>query len=197
MEQPFSTLLFVILGFGFCIYAVLVDAQSKVESKPNTTPPPPSPPPPPAVPPPPTPLSPPPPPPSPSPPPPPSPSPPPPPSPSPPPSPPPPSPPPPPQRPRPLTPPTPPTPNHHSSKKNSTSHSKNAATDPTSNVNPNRMNNDTAEHHHDQKINLGKTIGLLFVGIAGILQICVVGFLTFKRRQLLKLKDRYETCSSS
>ncbi|KAL6335273.1 hypothetical protein AAG906_029510 [Vitis piasezkii] len=190
MEQPFSTLLFVILGFGFCIYAVLVDAQSKVESKPNTTPPPPSPPPPPpppAVPPPPTPLSPPPPPPSPSPPPPPSPSPPPPPSPSPPPSPPPPSSPPPPQRPRPLTPPTPPTPNHHSSKKNSTSHSKNAATDPTSNVNPNRMNNDTAEHHHDQKINLGKTIGLLFV----------VGFLTFKRRQLLKLKDRYETCSSS
>nr|CAN74894.1 hypothetical protein VITISV_029984 [Vitis vinifera] len=130
------------------------------------------------IPPPPTPLSPPPPPPSPSPPPPPSPSPspPPPPSPSPPPSPPPPSSPPPPQRPRPLTPPTPPTPNHHSSKKNSTSHSKNAATDPTSNVNPNRMNNDTAEHHHDQKINLGKTIGLLFVGIAGILQICVVGF---------------------
>ncbi|KAJ9691948.1 hypothetical protein PVL29_011180 [Vitis rotundifolia] len=189
MEQPFSTLLFVILGFGFCIYAVLVDAQSKVESQPNTTSPPPpiyrpppsppspappplpSPPPrPPAVPPPPTPLSPPPPPQSPSTPP--------------------PSSPPPPQRPRPR-------PRPNTTNKNSTDHSKNAATDPTSNVNPNQMNNDSAEHHHGQKINLGKTIGLLFVGIAGILQIFVVGFLTFKRRQLLKLKDRYETCSSS
>nr|XP_024935273.2 formin-like protein 14 [Ziziphus jujuba var. spinosa]XP_024935279.2 formin-like protein 14 [Ziziphus jujuba var. spinosa] len=46
-----------------------------------------------------------------------------------------------------------------------------------------------------KKINSGKKIGLLFAGIAAILQIGVVGFLVFKRRQLLKVKNRYETCS--
>ncbi|KAG2728665.1 hypothetical protein I3843_01G210500 [Carya illinoinensis] len=44
-------------------------------------------------------------------------------------------------------------------------------------------------------INTGKKIGLLFVVIAAILQIGVVGFLAFKRRQLLKLRDSYETSS--
>ncbi|KAJ7963253.1 leucine-rich repeat extensin-like protein 3 [Quillaja saponaria] len=46
----------------------------------------------------------------------------------------------------------------------------------------------------EHNINIGKKIGLLFVGIAAILQIGVVGFLVFKRRQLLK-KDRCETYS--
>ncbi|KAB2613067.1 branchpoint-bridging protein [Pyrus ussuriensis x Pyrus communis] len=45
------------------------------------------------------------------------------------------------------------------------------------------------------KYNAGKKIGLLFVGTASILQIGVIGFLVFKRRQLLKVKDRYGTCS--
>jgi hypothetical protein len=45
-------------------------------------------------------------------------------------------------------------------------------------------------------MNSGKKIGLLFVGIAAILQIGVVGFLAYKRRQLLKINDRYEACSS-
>ncbi|KAF5466374.1 hypothetical protein F2P56_016302 [Juglans regia] len=47
----------------------------------------------------------------------------------------------------------------------------------------------------EKTINKGKKIGLLFVGIAAILQIGVVGFLAFKRRQLLKLRDSYETSS--
>uniref|UniRef100_A0A2P2QLC1 Uncharacterized protein n=1 Tax=Rhizophora mucronata TaxID=61149 RepID=A0A2P2QLC1_RHIMU len=46
------------------------------------------------------------------------------------------------------------------------------------------------------KMNTGKKIGLLFVGIAAILQIVVVGYLVFKRKQLLKLKDGYENCHS-
>ncbi|KAF2300974.1 hypothetical protein GH714_018781 [Hevea brasiliensis] len=45
-------------------------------------------------------------------------------------------------------------------------------------------------------MNTGQKIGLFFVGIAVILQIGVVGFLVFKRRQLLRIQDRYETCSS-
>ncbi|XVE51867.1 hypothetical protein DITRI_Ditri02bG0075600 [Diplodiscus trichospermus] len=50
---------------------------------------------------------------------------------------------------------------------------------------------------HDHKLNRGEKIGLLFIGIVIILQICVVGFLVFKRRQLLKVKSSYETYSSS
>ncbi|KAL5755591.1 hypothetical protein ACOSQ2_020337 [Xanthoceras sorbifolium] len=49
---------------------------------------------------------------------------------------------------------------------------------------------------HEKKRNMGKKMGLLFAGFAGILQIGVVGFLVFKRRQLLVIKDRYETCST-
>lgn len=40
------------------------------------------------------------------------------------------------------------------------------------------------------QMNGGKKIGLLFAGIAGIMQIGVAGFLVFKRRQLLKTKDK-------
>ncbi|KAE8650907.1 hypothetical protein Csa_002672, partial [Cucumis sativus] len=43
-----------------------------------------------------------------------------------------------------------------------------------------------------RSLNKGKKVGLFFVGIAAVLQICVVGFLVFKRRQLLRVKDRYE-----
>ncbi|KAI9102961.1 hypothetical protein K1719_023400 [Acacia pycnantha] len=42
------------------------------------------------------------------------------------------------------------------------------------------------------RMNVGKKIGLLFAGIAGIMQIGVVGFLVFKRRQLLRTKDAFE-----
>ncbi|KDP22723.1 hypothetical protein JCGZ_01825 [Jatropha curcas] len=47
------------------------------------------------------------------------------------------------------------------------------------------------KHRHLQrkkiKMNTGKKIVLLFVGIAAILQIGVVGFLVFKRRQLWRI----------
>ncbi|KAB5574186.1 hypothetical protein DKX38_001380 [Salix brachista] len=48
----------------------------------------------------------------------------------------------------------------------------------------------------NNKMNTGKAIGLLFVGIAAIMQIGVVGLLVYKRRQLLKIKDRYGNCLS-
>ncbi|KAL3375709.1 hypothetical protein AABB24_006929 [Solanum stoloniferum] len=38
----------------------------------------------------------------------------------------------------------------------------------------------------ETKLNWGKRLGLMFVGIAAILQICVVAFIIIKRRQLLK-----------
>lgn len=44
---------------------------------------------------------------------------------------------------------------------------------------------------HKHEINTGKKVGLLFVGIAAILQIAVAGFLVYRRRQLLKAKDRF------
>ncbi|TYI27025.1 hypothetical protein ES332_A05G151100v1 [Gossypium tomentosum] len=47
------------------------------------------------------------------------------------------------------------------------------------------------------KLNTGKKLGLLFIGIVIILQFGVAGFLVFKRRQLLKVNGTYETCSSS
>jgi len=57
-------------------------------------------------------------------------------------------------------------------------------------------------HHHvhapppPPKMNAGKKVGLLFAGIAAIMQVGVVGFLVVKRRQLLKNdEDRYENCS--
>ncbi|XP_058078665.1 extensin-like [Magnolia sinica] len=45
------------------------------------------------------------------------------------------------------------------------------------------------------KINLGKKIGLLFLGIAAALQVAIVGFLSFKRWQISKIKDRFEALS--
>ncbi|KAH7865681.1 hypothetical protein Vadar_009762 [Vaccinium darrowii] len=42
-----------------------------------------------------------------------------------------------------------------------------------------------------QKLNLGKKIGLVFVGIVVIMQVGVVAFLLIIRRQLLKNNDRY------
>ncbi|KAK4365642.1 hypothetical protein RND71_013522 [Anisodus tanguticus] len=41
-----------------------------------------------------------------------------------------------------------------------------------------------------KKPNWGKKLGFMFVGVAGILQVCVVAFLLIKRRQLLKADSR-------
>ncbi|XP_062087807.1 vegetative cell wall protein gp1-like [Humulus lupulus] len=67
----------------------------------------------------------------------------------------------------------------------------NIAKPPPSNKNPQSQ----PPPPHEHKINAGKKIGLLFSGIAAILQIGVISFLVFKRRQLLKVNGRYETCS--
>ncbi|KAM7254530.1 hypothetical protein ACFE04_003910 [Oxalis oulophora] len=48
----------------------------------------------------------------------------------------------------------------------------------------------------NQNLNIGKKVGLLFAGIALILQICVVGFLIVKRRQILNNKEQYQDRSS-
>ncbi|KAJ4893569.1 hypothetical protein Rs2_20363 [Raphanus sativus] len=40
-------------------------------------------------------------------------------------------------------------------------------------------------------LNTGKTVGLVFAGIAAMLQICVVAFLLFKRNQLLRMTHTY------
>lgn len=59
----------------------------------------------------------------------------------------------------------------------------------------NHRNNRTRQHAHEKsrpqpkkknKLNFGKKIGLFFVGIGAILQVCVVSFLVIKRRQLLR-----------
>ncbi|KAL9235495.1 hypothetical protein vseg_010250 [Gypsophila vaccaria] len=47
----------------------------------------------------------------------------------------------------------------------------------------------TTNKHGSSSLNPGQKIGLLFAGIVVILQIGVVGFLGFKRRQLLKTRD--------
>lgn len=55
-------------------------------------------------------------------------------------------------------------------------------------------------HHHkhkipprpppsEDKLNLGKKVGLLFTGIVAILQVCVVAFLVIKSRQMFKDQD--------
>uniref|UniRef100_A0A5B7BQ58 Putative inverted formin-2 n=1 Tax=Davidia involucrata TaxID=16924 RepID=A0A5B7BQ58_DAVIN len=157
MELPALTLAVVGLGVLFGFFAL------PVESLGNVTPPPPPPPPPPPQ------QSPPPPPPSPTPPPPLSP---PPPSPSSPP-PPPPSPPTPPSSPRPPLPPPPPKKRGHRSPK-------------WQNDNQNQPRRGNTSPTSEQKLNLGKMIGLMFAGIAAILQVCVVAFLIIKRRQFLK-----------
>ncbi|XXG55038.1 hypothetical protein AAC387_Pa03g2773 [Persea americana] len=40
-----------------------------------------------------------------------------------------------------------------------------------------------------RKVNLGRKIGLLFVGMAGLLQVAVVGFLGFRRWQISNIKE--------
>ncbi|KAE7999049.1 hypothetical protein FH972_003533 [Carpinus fangiana] len=187
MEPPLPTLVSLIFGFAICILALLAESQpgsgvnipagSLLEAPPPPSPPPPPPPSPPPPPPPPPPT---PPPPSPPPPPPPSP-----------PLPPPPSPPPPPPSPPHSVSPPPhsgsPPPLAHHLGTPPPHHRSNGQAD-------NRYNHRREEPpfpHSKQGINTGKKVGLFFVGIAAILQIGVVGFLVFKRRQLLKLKDRY------
>lgn len=111
-------------------------------------------------------------------------------------------------RPPPLPPPPPPTPRPPASPLPRASISPPLQQKPPSPPSPNRFNNkssDNASHRrpppHPQKkhrhsLNTGKKIGLLFAGVAAILQIGVVGFLVFKRRQLLKINDRYDNYSS-
>jgi|UniRef100_A0A2N9FCS1 hypothetical protein len=188
MEQPplsSPTLVFLIIVFAISILGLHVESQpqndvntpvlaSSLVSPPPPPPPPPPPSPPPPSPPPPSPPPPPPPspgppPPSPGPPPPPSPGPPPPPLPAPPPSQ---QPPPPPYLRQP-----PPAPHHRSNKKSDHTKPKPPAPQP-----PRPLK---------QSLNQGKKIGLLFAGIAAILQIGVVAFLVFKRRQLLMHKATY------
>ena len=59
------------------------------------------------------------------------------------------------------------------------------------NQNPGPPNLHSYARHKQKTLNQGKKIGILFMVIATILQIGVVGFLIFKRRQLLKLKDTF------
>ncbi|CAN0877965.1 hypothetical protein LINGRAHAP2_LOCUS12199 [Linum grandiflorum] len=46
-------------------------------------------------------------------------------------------------------------------------------------------------------MNRGKMIGFVFIGFGGAMQVGVVGFLIFKRNQLMTIKDRYEPYSAS
>ncbi|CAL9009722.1 unnamed protein product [Prunus brigantina] len=181
MESPFSSLVFVVLGFAISLCALLVESQSQRLSPPPPSPPPSPPPPPPPSPPPPPPPSP-PPPQSPTPPPPESPT--------------------PSSRPdssnspSPLESPGPPPPDHPANQLNYKNDQKRLP--PPSHRGPTPTNNRRPRPpppHPGHKYNAGKKIGLLFVGMAAILQIGVIGFLVFKRRQLLRVKDRYETCS--
>ncbi|KAF5745551.1 proline-rich family protein [Tripterygium wilfordii] len=168
MESPSATLYLLILGLVFVISALPVDSQPQNEapqSPPSVTTPPPSSSPPPPL----------------TPPPPPHPS-------MPPqPSPPPPSQPPtsPPPRP-PLSPTPPPPPSKHLSSPPPLGYGER---------NRRRRSLRPPPPSKSNKLNTGKKIGLLFAGLAGILQIGVVGFLVYKRRQLLKVRNRYETCT--
>ncbi|CAI0419420.1 unnamed protein product [Linum tenue] len=58
-----------------------------------------------------------------------------------------------------------------------------------------RRNTTIIKKHKRKKMNPGKMIGLVFAGVAAILQVGVIGFLVFKRKQLIK--DRYEPYSVS
>ncbi|KAL1551746.1 hypothetical protein AAHA92_19546 [Salvia divinorum] len=42
------------------------------------------------------------------------------------------------------------------------------------------------------KTNEGKKIGLMFAGVASLLQVCIVAFLLISRRQLLKAQNGYQ-----
>lgn len=156
MESPFSSLVFVVLGFAISFCALLVDSQSQDVVNNVLSPP--------ALPPPESPT--------------------------------PPSPPDSSNSPSPPDTPGPPPPDRPANQLNSKNDPKSLP--PPSHRGP-RPTNYRRRHppppHPGHKYNAGKKIGLLFVGIAAILQIGVIGFLVFKRRQLLIVKDRYETCS--
>lgn len=108
-------------------------------------------------------------------------------------SPPPPPPPPPPPSPRPPPPsqqkhhPPPPAKSVHSAPEMTTSETKHS--------NHDKKHHNSYEKSHQlakkKKPNLGKKLGLVFVGVAGMLQVCVVVFLLIKRRQLLKAGSRF------
>lgn len=109
-------------------------------------------------------------------------------------------PPPPPQPPPPISPAPPekPPPSHHSPNQLSSKNEPNRSPSPSRHRSPERAKYRRRlppPPKHSKKIKTGKMIGLAFAGVAGILQIVVVGFLIFKRRQLLKFSGRYETCS--
>lgn len=47
----------------------------------------------------------------------------------------------------------------------------------------------------DQKKKRAKQIGYWFVGAVGVLQVAVIGFLVYKRREISKMIDRHESSS--
>ncbi|XP_048130867.1 leucine-rich repeat extensin-like protein 3 [Rhodamnia argentea] len=168
MESLLSAHFLVILGSLVAIWAIVVESQSQnapnIQRSPAPLIPPPPSPPPPPPPPPPSPS---------------------------------PPPPPPPPPPSPLTPPPPPLPSpprlpHHLGNDNTTKRSSPPSDHRWHGAHNNRSRRSPPQH--EDKINTGKKLGLLFIGIASVLQIFVAGFLVFKRQQLMKTKDRYETC---
>ncbi|MCD9641649.1 hypothetical protein HAX54_027964 [Datura stramonium] len=105
----------------------------------------------------------------------------------------PPPPPPPPLSPRPPPPPQqkhhppPPTKSKHSAPEMTTSESKHSNHD----TNHHKSHGKSHPPIKQKKPNWGKKLGLMFLGVAAILQVCVVAFLLVKRRQLLKADSRF------
>ncbi|XP_022152564.1 proline-rich receptor-like protein kinase PERK9 [Momordica charantia] len=165
MERPLTTFIFVISGFAFSILSLLVECQPQDRPNSPVTPSPPR-------------------------------------LPSPPPrspSLPPPSPPSPPQ-PSPLSPPppspvSPPPPRRRRSSSPPPSRASSARNENPQLGGTHKKNNKKNQAEKRSRLNKGKQVGLFFVGIAAVLQVCVVGFLVFKRRQLLRFKEQYESFS--
>ncbi|XP_028763217.1 extensin [Neltuma alba] len=94
-------------------------------------------------------------------------------------------------------PPPPPPPTHHSHSSSQPLHGS-APLNPAHAVprrsprHPDRSYHGSPPPASSPRMNWRKKVGLLFAGIAGIMQIGVVGFLVFKRRQLLRTKDTFE-----
>ncbi|RAL43849.1 hypothetical protein DM860_014350 [Cuscuta australis] len=179
VDSPFPTSIAFALGFLLCFLGIAVQSQENVNPGSQSTTPPPPPPVFPPPPPPPPPVSPPPPPPPvQSPPPPPAPA-----------SPPPPSPfpPPPPTLPAAASPPPPP---HRklspAPRKPVWSHPDGSHQRENRNGRQHAPLGNSNHRQKEKKLNLGKKVGLLFVGIGGLLQVFVVTFLVFKRKQLLR-----------
>lgn len=59
-----------------------------------------------------------------------------------------------------------------------------------------RRNSKRARPHKMSGINKGKKIGLLFAGIAVLLQVAMVTYLLLKRKQMLDLVRKYEESSN-